>query len=167
MVVQPDFSVIVIGLNPATVADLTLFCERKTKGGGQGATVLKITRESVVRAVRFGLKRDELVARLKRHASNELPANVLREVKEWSSWVRQVTLSTVTVIRCGERDTADRVMAVLRRQAERIGDTIIAIDHAKLTASERDKLLGQGIVVQTDSNARKEPEKEFIGDSLF
>ena len=45
VVVQPDFSVIVMGLNPASVAELTPFCERKTKTGSHGATVLKITRE--------------------------------------------------------------------------------------------------------------------------
>jgi hypothetical protein len=42
VVVQPDFSVIVIGLNPAPVAELAPFCERTTQGGGQGAVVLKI-----------------------------------------------------------------------------------------------------------------------------
>ena len=92
----------------------------------------------MMRAVRLGLKPDDIIARLTRLASNELPANVLREVKDWSSWVRQVKLSQMTVIRCGEPDTADRVMAVLRRQAERISETIVAIDHAKLTAYERE-----------------------------
>ena len=152
VVIQPDFSVIVIGLHTASLAELTPLCERLTKRGGNGATILKITRDSIVRAVRLGLKPDDIIARLTRLASNELPANVLREVKDWSSWVREVKLSKMTVIRCGERDSADRVMAVLRRQAERISETIIAIDHAKLTASERDKLLGQGIIVQTESD---------------
>ena len=93
VVVQPDFSVIVIGLNPASVAELDpRSANARPRGGGQGATVLKITRESVVKAVSLGLKPAEIVARLTRHASNELPANVLREVKEWSNWVRQVTL---------------------------------------------------------------------------
>ena len=61
---------------------------------------------------------------------------------------------TMTVLRCGDPDTADRVMAVLRRQAERLSETMVAIDQAKLTASEREKLLGQGIIVQADSDAR-------------
>ena len=54
VVVQPDFSVIVIGLNPAPAAELAPFCERTTQGGGQGAMVLKITRASVVKAVSQG-----------------------------------------------------------------------------------------------------------------
>ena len=120
VVVQPDFSVIVIGLNPAPAAELAPFCERTAQGGGQGAMVLKITRESVVKAVSQGLKPAEIVARLQRHASNEVPANVLREVQDWSNWVRRVTSSTLTVLRCPDRDTADRVMVALKRQAERL-----------------------------------------------
>ncbi len=167
VVIQPDFSVIVIGLSTASVAKLALLCERSTTGGSNGATILKITRESVVRAVRLGLKPADIVARLTRHASNDIPANVLREVKEWSSWVRQVKLSKMTVIRCGEQDSADRVMAVLRRQAERLSDTIIAIDHAKLTAIERDKLMGQGIIVQADSDVQADDEEADDENALF
>ena len=36
VVVQPDFSVIVIGLNPAPAAELAPFCERTTRGGLRG-----------------------------------------------------------------------------------------------------------------------------------
>ncbi len=36
VVVQPDFSVIVIGLNPAPAAELALFCERTTTASSQG-----------------------------------------------------------------------------------------------------------------------------------
>ena len=148
VVVQPDFSVIVIGLNPAAAAELAPFCERTTRGGGRGALILKITRDSVVKAVSHGLKPAEIADRLRRHASNEVPANVLREVQDWSSWVRQVTPSTLTVLRCPDRDTADRVVAALKRQAERVNDTLVAIDQTKLTAADRNKLRAHGIIVQ-------------------
>jgi hypothetical protein len=155
VVIQPDFSVIVIGLNPAPAAELAPFCERTAQGGGQGAMVLKITRESVVKAVSQGLKPAEIVARLQRHASNEVPANVLREVRDWSDWVRQVTSATMTVLRCPDRDTADRVMAALRRQVERVNDTLVAVDQKKLTAAERNKLRSHGIIIQGDTEARE------------
>jgi hypothetical protein len=148
VLVQPDFSVIVMGLNPASVAELTPFCERKTSSGGQGATVLKITREAVVKAVSLGMKPADMVARLARHAHNDVPANVLQEINEWSNWVRRVTTSKVTLLRCGDSSAADRVMSVLRRHAERISETVVAIDHQKLTATECEKLRGQGILVQ-------------------
>ncbi len=168
VVVQPDFSVIVIGPSAASLTALTLFCERTTKGGGQGATVLKITRESITKAVRLGLKPADIITRLTRLSSNALPANVLREVKEWSSWVRRITLSKVTVLRCRDPETADRVMAALRRQSERLSETIVAIDQAKLTAKDREKLMGQGIIVEAGSDVRDNdqeplPEDEFPG----
>ena len=89
------------------------------RGRRPGAMIFKITRESVVKAVSHGLKPAEIADRLRRHASHEVPANVLREVQDWSNWVRRVTPSTMTVLRCPDRDTADRVMSALRRQAER------------------------------------------------
>jgi hypothetical protein len=160
VVVQPDFSVIVIGLNPTPAAELAPFCERTSQGGGQGAMVLKITRASVVKAVSQGLTPAEIVARLLLHASNEVPANVLRQVQDWSHWVRQVTSATLTVLRCPDRDTADRVIGALKRQAERLNDTLIAIDHKKLTTTERTKLQSHGIIVQGHSEAREAQPKQ-------
>ena len=37
------------------------------------------------------MKPADLVARLAQLADNEVPPNVLHEIKEWSNWVRQVT----------------------------------------------------------------------------
>ena len=80
---------------------------------------------------------------------------MLREVREWSNWVRQVTSSTLTVLRCPDRDTADRIMAALKRQVERINDTLVAIDQKKLTAAERNKLRSHGIIIQGGPEARE------------
>jgi hypothetical protein len=147
VVVQPDFSVIIIGLNPTAAAELAPFCERATASGGRGAMILKITRDSVVKAVGHGLKAAEIIERLRRHASNEVPANVLREVQDWSSWVRHVIPATLTVLQCPDKDTADRVESALRRDGERLNETLVAIG-IKLTAAERAKLRTQGIIVQ-------------------
>jgi Helicase conserved C-terminal domain len=160
VVVQPDFSVIVIGLNPTPAAELAPFCERTSRGGGQGALILKITRESVVKAVSQGLKPAEILDRLQRHASNEVPANVLKEVQEWSQWVRQVATSTLSVLRCPDRDTADRVMSALKRQGERLTDTLVAINQKRLTAADRTKLKSRGILVQDSSDARETKPKK-------
>ena len=161
VVVQPDFSVIVIGLNPTPAAELAPFCERTSQGGGQGAMILKVTRESVVKAVSLGLKPAEIVARLKRHASNEIPPNVLREVEDWSHWVRHVAFTTLAVLRCPDRDTADRVMGALKRQAERLNDTLVAIDQKKLTAADRTKLRNHGVIIQNHSEPpANKPKKQ-------
>lgn len=156
MVVQPDFSVIVIGPNPAAAAALAPFCERTTGGAGQGAMILKITRDSVVKAVSHGLDPAEIADRLRRHASHEVPANVLHEVKEWSGWVRRATLSSLTVLRCPDRDTADRVMAALRRQAERVNDTLVALDAKKLAPADQARLREHGIVVEASGGSEAE-----------
>ncbi len=160
VVVQPDFSIIIIGLNPAPAAELAPFCERTTRGGTQGALILKITRESVVKAVSHGLKPEEVVARLERHASNGVPANVLREVRDWSNWVRRVTTATLTVLQCPDRDTADRVMGALRRQADRVNETLVAIDQKKMTTTDRNKLRAHGIIVQGESVAGAKKSKK-------
>jgi hypothetical protein len=148
VVVQPDFSVVVIGTSPAPAAALAPFCERSTRGSGQGAMVLKLTRESVVKAVANGLKPEEIVARLEQYASNDVPANVLREVKGWSGWVRRVEFATMAVLRCPDAETADRVMAALKKGAERVTETIVGLDGSKLATAERAKLKDQGVIVQ-------------------
>ncbi len=159
VVVQPDFSVVVIGPNPAPAAELAPFCERTTRGGGQGAMVLKITRDSVVKAVKNGLPPAEIVARLERHASNSVPANVLRQVQEWSTWVRRVTSSSLIALRCPDSDTADRVMAAMKRQAERVNSTVVALDLKKLTTIERNKLQEHGILVDAEPESQETKSK--------
>jgi hypothetical protein len=52
------------------------------------------------------------------------------------------------VLRCPDRDTADRVMGALRNHAERLNDTLVAVD-GKLAAAERAKLRAQGIIVES------------------
>jgi hypothetical protein len=153
VVVQPDFSVVIIGLNPAPAAALAPFCERSNRGGGQGAMVLKLTRTSVVKAVANGLEPKEILARLKKYASVDIPANVLKEVEGWAAWVRRVTTSTLTVLRCPDRETADRVLGALKRQGERVNDTLVAIDIKKLTSTEKTKLRDQGIIVEGSTEA--------------
>lgn len=157
VVVQPDFSIIIIGLDPAPAAELAPFCERATRGGGQGALILKLTRESVVKAVSLGLKSSEILARLKRRATTEIPANVRLEVEEWSKWTREVTAEAVTVIRCPDRASADRVFAVLKRQGERLNETVVATTE-KITGTLRGKLQDQGILVVKEAGG-KEPKK--------
>lgn len=161
VVIQPDFSVIVIGLNPAPTADLAPFCERAAQRGGQGATLFKITRESVVKAVSHGLKPAEIMERLRRHGGKSgVPANVLKEVEEWSNWVRNVELTKLTVLRCPDAATADRVMSALKKQkAERINPTLVGLDEKNLSSADRAKLRVQGIIVQGQPEARTTKKK--------
>jgi hypothetical protein len=147
VIVQPDFSVLVIGLDPAPAVELAPFCDRSGGHAGQGALTFKITRESVVRAALQGLNAQAILTRLKKYASIEIPTNVHREINEWASWVRQVNVRPVTVIRCADSATVDRVLAVLGKKAERLGQTMAALHTPKLGSAEKQKLQDQGILI--------------------
>jgi hypothetical protein len=147
VLVQPDFSVFLIGTMPSAAAELAPFCERAGSRGGRGTLQLKITRAAVVAAVAGGLSGQEIEERLTRHSSVPVPANVLHEVREWAGWVRTAQAETLTVLRCPDRDTADRVASALGRQAQRLNETLVALPVGALGGAERSKLQQHGILI--------------------
>jgi hypothetical protein len=148
VVVQPDFSVILIGMNPAPAAELAPFCERVRGRASQGSLTFRITRESVVRALSAGLKPEEVMARLERHASTPIPKNVATEVRGWCGWVRKVAPAPALLLHCPDTDTAERVVGALGKSAERVGETVVALAVKGLTNAVRQKLAGQGILLE-------------------
>jgi hypothetical protein len=153
VVVQPDFSVIVIGVDLAPVAELVAFCERVRERGGTGAVTLRITRASILRAATAGVSAAEILDRLQRHCSTPLPGNVVHEVREWAGWVRSVSAEAAVVFRCPDTATADRVVAALGRGTEKLTETIVSYPSVPLNDAERRKLLEQGILVSRRENA--------------
>ncbi|MGE3820682.1 MAG: helicase-associated domain-containing protein, partial [Isosphaeraceae bacterium] len=147
VVVQPDFTVTVIGMDPSPVAEIVPFTDRISGRGAATAKTLKITRESVVRAVARGLSPKEIVDRLERLASHEPPSNVLKEIQEWGSTVRKIQAEMLSVLRCPDKPTADRVAGILKK-ARRINDTLIEVDPKQITSVERDRLRAQGVLVE-------------------
>lgn len=150
VIIQPDFSVLVIGLDPAPAAELAPFCERTRGQFGHGAITFRITRDSVVRAVTQGLSGASIVARLRKFASVDVPENVLAEVREWAGWIRLVNVRPMTAVRCPDAEAVARVVSALGRKAERVGDTLVALNVPKLTSVERQKLQDQGIIITKD-----------------
>ena len=147
VVVQPDFSVVVIGVDLSPVAELAAFCERVRERGSAGSVTLRITRASVLRAVTAGLSGDDILERLRRHASSALPANVIHEVREWAGWVRSASAEPATLFRCPDAAAADRIMAALGKRAEKLTATIVSFPDAILNDAERRKLLEQGVIL--------------------
>src|SRR5262249_37405 len=147
VVVQPDFSVVVIGLNPTASAELAPFSERAGSRSGPGILQLRITRAGVINAVASGLSGEEIVERLQRHSSVPVPANVLHEVREWAGWVRSLEATPLTVLRCPDAATADRVITVLGRRAERLAETLVAMPQGTLGLNERNRLQAHGILL--------------------
>jgi hypothetical protein len=153
VVVQPDFSVIVIGVDLSPVAELVAFCERVRERSGSGAVTLRITRASILRAATAGLSGAEILDRLRRHSSTPLPGNVVHEVREWAGWVRSVSAESVVLFRCPDAATADRVAAALGRGTEKLTETIVSYPSAPLNDAERRKLLEQGILISRREGA--------------
>jgi Helicase conserved C-terminal domain len=147
VVVQPDFSIVVIGMNPAPAAELAPFCERVKGHAGQGSVTLRISRESVIKAVEHGMESGEILKRLEKHASNPLPKNVVHEVTMWSSWVREVDVRKMIVITCPDEDTTDRVMTALRKKGERLGTTAVGVDQDRLSAADRQALKKLSVII--------------------
>jgi hypothetical protein len=50
-------------------------------------------------------------------------------------------------------------MGALKKQAERINDTLVAIDQKKLTAAERTKLRSHGVLIQGHPEAAERKPK--------
>jgi hypothetical protein len=148
VVVQPDFSVLVIGMDRAPLAELLPFCERDRERASLGAATLRITRSSIVKATVAGLSSTEILERLQRHSRTPLPGNVVHEVRAWCEWVRTVSAEPATLLRCPDAFAVERVVAALGRHAVKVNDTTVAYSSAALSETDRRKLLEQGIVLR-------------------
>jgi hypothetical protein len=155
VVVQPDFSVVIIGRDGAAAAELAPFCERAGGAAGSGSLTYRLTKSALVRALAAGLPAEEVLARLERHASGPLPANVAREVRDWCGWVRPVKTEAAVVLRCPDADSAQRARAALGPRAEVVGETIVLWPGGRLSAGEQRQLLGQGILIEGPVGERK------------
>jgi hypothetical protein len=145
VVVQPDFTIVVIGLDQGPVADLTPFCDRSRGRASAGSVTLRLSRASLFRGLAMGLKPEDVLARLRKHASNELPGNVVTEVQTWCGQARTVDVAAALVVSCPDADTAGRVVSVLGRVAQRVGDKAVALDLKSITPGVRQKLQAEGI----------------------
>jgi hypothetical protein len=150
VVVQPDFSVLVIGVNSSILADLLPFCERQR--GGSGATMLHLTRSSIVKARTAGLSGETILERLRRHSSKPLPDNVVHEVREWSDWLRIVSTESAMLFHCPDSIAADRVVAALGRKAGKVNETTVAIASTFLDENDRRTLLEHGIYIRRENS---------------
>lgn len=155
VLVQPDFTIIVIGLNPAPAASLAPFCERARGSASQGSLTFRLKRESVLRAVAEGMSVSAMLECLERLSSKTLPTNVVAELREWGGLVRKVQVQSAMLFRCPDAATAQRVQGLLGKKAALAGDTMVAWPaDEKLTAALRKKLQEQGIMVEVSGRSR-------------
>jgi hypothetical protein len=150
VVVQPDFSVLVIGLNAAPAAELAAFATRDRSSNTPGAVTLRLTREDAMRGLHAGLTADEMIARLRRHAATGVPANVETQLRTWTGQGRVVTAGPLLVLRCPDEETAGRVMSAIGKKAERLGPTCVGFA-GKINSALRQKFLAQGVLLREES----------------
>ncbi|ADV64175.1 hypothetical protein Isop_3618 [Isosphaera pallida ATCC 43644] len=146
VVVQPDFSVMVIGPDDGPVVDLRPYSQGPSGPIQPGSVVFKLTRESVQRAVVQGHSLATLLAVLQTRSDKTPPANVIRQLETWGASVRSVTAELRILLRCDDAETADRVMAALgKAQVERLTPTLVALQRPRLGTAEENRLREQGV----------------------
>ena len=117
--VQPNFEVIAYrqGLTPQLVGRLSRFAWWSQIGA---ALELKLTRESIVLGLDWGLTPETILEILTRHSQRPLPPGVTDAVRNWANRRERVTYyAAATLIEFGS--SADRDAALAFWPAERPG----------------------------------------------
>lgn len=90
LIVQPNFEIIAFPETPDDILFmLSYFAEVKS---ADKAKVYGITKNSVLNAIDNGMEAEEIIEFLRDNAKNEIPQNVLYNIKEWSSLYGKVAL---------------------------------------------------------------------------
>ncbi len=161
IVVQPNFDVVFLSAAPAIEAAIARFAERRGRGVG---TLFQITRQSILGAARAGIAADDVLAALRHVSSNELPENVVAEIRGWFSRCRRVTRRAAVILSCPDAETANQVAALAGRKARRLDATTLELLDPSCQPWLERRLMAQGIFLGTTS-ARNE-EGEPLADSV-
>ncbi len=84
LIVQPNFEIVFLAPAPAAEAELGRFCERI---GREIGVLFRINRQSLQKAAAAGMNAEDLVTLLSRRSRNQLPANVMHEIRGWGAQV--------------------------------------------------------------------------------
>jgi hypothetical protein len=147
VIVQPDFTVLIIGTNQAPAVDLAPLCDRKPGPANHGTLQFRLTKPSVVRAATAGIPAEEILKRLERHSSVPIPANVRHEVGEWAGQVLHLGVEIGMLLRCPNAQAAACVRQALGSIAEQVSDTLVTVPKDNWTPAVRKKLLDAGLIV--------------------
>ena len=144
VVVQPNFDVVFLAPSPATEVVISRFAERR---GRRVGVLFHITKQSIFIAASAGLTAEVVIENLRGVCSNELPANVEREIRGWSAQCRRIEMQPSIVIRCPDEDTAARVRSVGKGKVRAISETVLEFSEPKQKTQFVRKLRGMGIFV--------------------
>ena len=144
VIVQPTFEITFLDPDPQAESELALFCQRL--GGGLGV-LFRITRDSVSRAASAGTPIEFLMETLQRISAKPIPANVGVEVRSWHARQRILILDRPWILRCGDAETAERVLSEAPRLLERIGEDILALRDGTRPETVAKALAAHGITI--------------------
>lgn len=142
VVVQPNFEIVFLSTAPAAEAELAQFAERVGSGVG---TLFRVTRASVFIAAAAGLTAAQVLETLRALATNEVPANVEREITGWFAAARHVSGAPAYIIRCPDEETAVRVLGVIGRAGHALTPLIVEVTDPSTIKDLARKLAKLGI----------------------
>jgi len=153
IVVQPNFDVVFLAPAPAVAATIGRFAERRSRQ--QVGALFQITRKSIINAAGSGLTAKEAIQALESSSSKGIPENVKREISGWFEQCKKVVFRRSWIIRCPDKHTAHRVLALGSRQIVPVADSVLEFigDNSEKSALIR-KMKEQGIFLDAaESNA--------------
>ncbi len=145
LIVQPNFDVVFTAANPYAEGELTRYAQRI---GHRVGTLFKITRESIHLAFNSGMDSEQILESLGRISSKKLPHNVVAQIQGWGKAFRRVTVKNITVIDCGDPETAQHVCALFPKKTTLITETLLEITSEKNLTPLKKKLRQNGIGIE-------------------
>jgi hypothetical protein len=146
-VVQPDFEIVFLSAAPRVEAELARLAERT--GTGHVGALFRVTRASVLRAAESGITAEKVLKTLGEVSRAPVPANVVRQVKDWFGGTRRVRIRPAVLVECPDTETAARVTALGGAQVSAVTRTILRLDgDEKSVGALVKKLRARGIFVQ-------------------
>jgi len=147
LLVNPDFEVILFPDEGhlALLHRLAAFCER---GKREVTLHLRITRESVQRAVLRGLSADDVLGTLRAHARAPLAQNIEYSIRNWAASVYPAEVRTLHVLElpsAAALDAALRLPELAPLVVRRLSDTAAVLRVAQLTPDAEAALRQLGI----------------------
>ncbi|MBN2684016.1 MAG: helicase-associated domain-containing protein [Pontiellaceae bacterium] len=146
ILIQPDFEIIFTAPNPGAESEFSRFADRI---GNQVGALFKITRASVLRALNSEQTGEQILVVLEAFCAKNIPANVRKQVLDWSNAFRRVAFQKIQVIECPDAETALLVCGLFPKKAERLTDTMVRISGVEKTLEPMKKKLrenGVGIL---------------------
>jgi hypothetical protein len=139
--------------DPALEAAFGLFAERLGTGVG---VLFRLTRESILGAANAGASAESVLDTLRRASRAPLPRNVEHEVRSWFALHRRLAIEELSIIRCPDTETADRLVTAAGNRVERLSDTIVLVRDAKKAADLQKVCKRAGIFLLRPAEQRKQ-----------